>query len=105
MTKRLYMDHAATSFPKPPGVLEAINRYATQLGASPGRGGYAESLEAGRLLRECRSRLNSLIHGEDPDHNIFTLNCSDALNLAIKGIVRRGDHVITTALDHNSILR
>jgi cysteine desulfurase / selenocysteine lyase len=103
--KRTYMDHAATSFPKPPGVLEAIERYMTCMGASPGRGAYAESLEAGQLLLECRARLRSLINGERDEHIVFTLNCSDALNIAIKGVVRPGDHVITTALDHNSILR
>lgn len=99
------MDHAATSFPKPTGVLEAMNRYATELGASPGRGAYGESVEAGRLVRQCRSRINQLIGGARDEHIIFTLNCSDALNLGIKGVVRPGDHVITTALDHNSILR
>ncbi len=102
---RLYMDNAATSFPKPPAVHEAMARYATQLGASPGRGAYAESIESGRLLDRCRGRINTLINGENPEHVVFTLNCSDALNIAIKGVVRPGDHVITTELDHNSILR
>ncbi len=102
---RVYMDNAATSFPKPPSVHAAMTRYATELGASPGRGGYAESVESGRLLSVCRQRINTLINGENPDHVIFTLNCSDALNLGIKGAVRPGDHVITTQLDHNSILR
>ena len=103
--RRLYMDYAATSFPKPPGVLEAMIRYATELGASPGRGSYQESVEAGRLLKLCRGRIRQLIHGERDEQVIFTLNCSDALNLGIKGVVRPGDHVITTELDHNSILR
>ncbi len=102
---RTYMDNAATSFPKPKTVLEAMRRYATRLGASPGRGAYYESRESGRLLDECRQRINTLIHGEDPKHVVFTLNCTDSLNIAIKGVVRPGDHVITTDLDHNSILR
>ena len=109
--RRLYLDNAATSFPKPPGVLEAMTRYATELGASPGRGAYAEAREAGRLLQQCRERLNTLFHGESPSHVVFTLNTSDALNLAIRGLVRlhqasgRKDHVVTTWLDHNSVLR
>ena len=99
------MDNAATSFPKPPCVHGAMTDYATRLGASPGRGGYAESIESGRLLGACRQRINTLINGENPDHVIFTLNCSDALNLAIRGVLQPGDHVVTTELEHNSILR
>jgi cysteine desulfurase family protein len=110
-SRRLYLDNAATSFPKPPAVMEAMVRYATQLGASPGRGAYREAIEAGRLVQQCRARLNTLINGQSPAHIIFTLNCTDALNLAIKGLVhhhrRRGEaaHIVTTVMDHNSILR
>lgn len=105
--RRLYLDNAATSFPKPPAVMEAMVRYATELGASPGRGVYAEAVESGRLLAECRENINRLIGGEGADHVIFTLNCSDALNLAIKGLVdpRQGGHAVCTAIDHNSVLR
>ncbi len=107
--RRLYLDNAATSFPKPPDVLAAMTRYATELGASPGRGAYAESRESGRLIQQCRERLCSLFHGQSPDHVVFTLNTTDALNLAIRGVVgadaSRPRHVITTALDHNSVLR
>jgi cysteine desulfurase/selenocysteine lyase len=104
---RLYFDNAATSFPKPKQVLDAMARYATQLGASAGRGAYREAMETGALLRQCRERLNRLFNGENCDHFIFTLNCSDALNLAIKGIFHskmRG-HAICSRIDHNSILR
>jgi cysteine desulfurase family protein len=104
-TRRLYLDNAATSSPKPPEVLEAVVRYATELGGSPGRGNYREAREAGAMLNECRRRINTLIGGSNPNHVIFTLNCSDALNMGIKGVLRPGDHVITTELDHNSILR
>ena len=103
--KRIYMDNAATSFPKPPRVLEAMQHYATELGASPGRGAYRESRETGRLMDACRERINTLLNGESADHVVFTLNTTDALNLAIRGIVRPGDHVVTTWLDHNSVLR
>ena len=106
--RRLYLDNAATSFPKPPAVLDAMTRFATELGASPGRGAYHEAREAGRLLQQCRERINTLIHGESPDHVVFTLNTTDALNLAIHGVVHPGcprRHVVTTDLDHNSVLR
>jgi cysteine desulfurase / selenocysteine lyase len=105
--KRLYLDNAATSFPKPPAVLEAMQRYAAHLGASAGRGAYAEAVETGQLLTECRRRINRLINGQRAEHVIFTLNCSDALNLAIKGLVDPSStgHAICTHIDHNSILR
>src|SRR5579864_5742392 len=105
--RRLYLDNAATSFPKPPSVTEAMVRYATELGASAGRGAYREAVETGAILTECRRRLNRLFHGQNPDHFIFTLNCSDSLNLAIKGLVdpHEGGHAICTHIDHNSILR
>jgi len=105
--RRLYMDNAATSSPKPKGVWEAMQYYATELGASAGRGSYTEALETGRLINECRRRICKLFNGEKPENVIFTLNCSDALNLGIKGIIDAGgsDHVICTQMDHNSILR
>ncbi|MEX2215036.1 MAG: aminotransferase class V-fold PLP-dependent enzyme [Phycisphaeraceae bacterium] len=113
--RRLYMDNAATSFPKPPTVLEAMMRYATELGASPGRGAYAEAREAGELMLECRRRICRLIGADvsKPEHIIFTLNTTDALNLAIRGILlhptcrarKSLGHIITTWLDHNSVLR
>ena len=106
------MDNAATSFPKPASVLAAMTRYATELGASPGRGAYAEALESAAILTDCRRRLNQLFHGEKAEHFVFTLNCSDALNLAIKGILSPLapcpsplPHAICSHIDHNSILR
>src|SRR5687768_2269125 len=104
---RLYMDNAATSRPKPPGVMEAMCRYAAELGASAGRGAYAEAVETGGLIAECRRRLCRLFHGERAEHFVFTLNCSDALNLAIKGLVDPNlkGHAICTHIDHNSLLR
>ena len=108
MPRRLYLDNAATSFPKPPCVLEAMNRYATHVGASPGRGAYAEAREATTIFQECRQRLNTLIHGQSCDHIVFTLNTTDALNLAIHGLIHpaaKRRHVVTCHLDHNSVLR
>src|SRR5438270_1778494 len=105
--RRLYLDNAATSFPKPKAVTDATVRYATELGASAGRGAYREAVETGVLITECRRRLNQLFHGERAEHFVFTLNCSDALNLAIKGLVDPLEkaHAICTHIDHNSILR
>ena len=107
--RRLYMDNAATSFPKPASVTDAMVRYATELGASAGRGAYHEAVETGALIAQCRQRLNKLFHGEDPNHFVFTLNCSDALNIGIKGVLlqtpRVTQHAICTHIDHNSILR
>lgn len=107
LPRRLYLDNAATSFPKPPGVTEAMVAYARDLGASAGRGAYREAVETAALIAECRRRLNRLFNGENPDHFVFTLNCSDGLNLAIKGLIdpRAGGHAICTHIDHNSILR
>lgn len=105
--RRLYLDNAATSFPKPQAVTDAMVRYATEVGASAGRGAYREAIECQGLLAECRRRLNRLFNGENPDHFVFALNCSDALNLAIKGLMQpgRANHVICTQIDHNSVLR
>lgn len=114
---RIYMDNAATSFPKPPEVFDAMLRYATQVGASPGRGQYAESREGAAIIRTCRERLAKFIGNPNPSNIVFALNTSDALNLAIKGVVRaevlrarRESHeprirLVTTAMDHNSVLR
>lgn len=108
---RRYFDNAATSFPKPPAVAEAVFNCMTRNGA-PGRGVYAEAREAGRLIRVCRERINRLINGEHPDHVVFGLNTTDALNLAIKGVLeasrqrgRSRPHVVSTRMEHNSVLR
>jgi cysteine desulfurase family protein len=105
--RRLYLDNAATSRPKPAAVQEAMVRYAAELGASAGRGAYREAVETGELIHDCREQICRLIHGGPPEHVIFTLNCSDALNLAIKGLIdpRESAHAICTHIDHNSILR
>ena len=79
------------AFPSRWGVTDAMVRYARELGASAGRGAYAEAIETGALIGECRRRLNKLLHGENPDHFVFTLNCSDALNLALKGLIQPGE--------------
>ncbi|RLS22734.1 MAG: aminotransferase class V-fold PLP-dependent enzyme [Planctomycetota bacterium] len=101
----IYLDNAATSFPKPESVYKAIDRFAREDMANPGRAGHKMALAAERVLDDCRHRLNQLFKGSAPERFIFTLNCTDALNMAFKGLLNEGDHVITTNLEHNSISR
>lgn len=109
--QRRYFDNAATSFPKPREVMEAMMRFHAEVGASPGRGGYAEAIEAGRIVERCRARLARLVGAESAERVVFTLNATDALNLAIQGLVRpllkRGERVgvVCTFMEHNSVLR
>ncbi|MFA5863223.1 MAG: aminotransferase class V-fold PLP-dependent enzyme [Phycisphaerae bacterium] len=103
--KRIYLDNAATSFPKPPQVYQAMIDYATRIGASAGRGAYGEAIESGRMIGECRKKIAQLICAPDPNHIIMTFNCTDGLNLAIHGLLNSGDHVITIWMNHNSVLR
>jgi cysteine desulfurase family protein len=101
----IYLDNAATSFPKPESVYLALDRFARASLANPGRAGHKMALASERVLDDCRHRLNQFFHGTDPERFIFTLNCTDALNMAFKGVLKEGDHVITTDLEHNSISR
>jgi cysteine desulfurase family protein len=101
----IYLDNAATSFPKPEPVYQALDRFARTSLANPGRAGYRMAVEAERSLDAARHALNQFFGGAAPERWIFTLNCTDGLNLAIKGVIREGDHVITTDLEHNSISR
>jgi cysteine desulfurase family protein len=101
----IYLDNAATSFPKPESVYRALDRFAREHLANPGRAGHKMALAAEHALDDGRHLLNQLFHGASPDRFVFTLNCTDALNMAIKGVVQSGDHVITTDLEHNSISR
>lgn len=102
---RLYLDNAATSWPKPETVYQAVDHYQRSLGAPAGRGSYGEASEVGRIVSSCRRRLANLIGAADATRIVFTLNGSDSLNLALHGILKPGDHVITTVCEHNSVLR
>lgn len=101
----IYLDNAATSFPKPEAVYRAMDAFARSHLANPGRAGHKMALAAERALDDCRHLLNQLFHGEAPERFVFTLNCTDALNMAFKGVLREGDHVVTTDLEHNSVSR
>ncbi len=101
----IYLDNAATSFPKPEGVYQALDHFARHDLANPGRAGHKMALAAERALDDGRHELNQFFHGESPERFVFTLNCTDALNMAFKGVLAQGDHVITTDLEHNSVSR
>lgn len=101
----LYFDNAATSSPKPQIVLDRIQAALTEFNANPGRSGHPAALAAAREVLTCREALAALLGCEDPARIAFAFNCTDALNLAIKGVLRYGDHAIATQLEHNSVLR
>lgn len=102
---RLYFDNAATSWPKPEAVYRAVDDYQRRLGAPAGRGAYTEASETERIVVACRKKIAQLIGASDPSRIVFTQNGSDSLNLAIHGLLRPGDHVVTTVCEHNSVLR
>lgn len=101
----IYFDNACTSFPKPPAVVEAIRDYALTIGSSPGRSGHRLALEAGRLIFESRESLCRLFNAPRSERLVFTSNATDALNLAIMGLLADGDHVIAPSMEHNSVMR
>jgi cysteine desulfurase / selenocysteine lyase len=101
----IYFDNAATSFPKPPGVAVAVSRFINEIGANPGRSGHRSSIEAARVLFDARDLISTLFNSGDPNRCVFTLNATEALNLALKGLLRPGDHAITTGMEHNSVMR
>ena len=101
----IYLDHAATSFPKPESVYRSMEAFVRASGANPGRGGHRRALEAEAMIGETRRLLARLFHCARPERIVFTMNATDALNVAIKGVLRKGDHVVTSVLEHNSVNR
>ena len=101
----IYLDNAATSWPKPEAVYEAVDRCLRYYGANPGRGGHRLSLQAGRVILETRELLASLFNVPDSSRLVFTANVTEALNLAVKGLLNRGDHVVLTSMEHNALCR
>jgi cysteine desulfurase family protein len=102
---RRYFDNAATSFPKPPGVVEAVTNYLQDCGAPAGRGAYRAALDVERIVARCRASAATLFGLTDPRRIVFTFNGTDGLNLALLGLCRSGDHVVSTTWEHNSVLR
>jgi len=101
----IYLDQAATSFPKPPAVAEAMHRALTESAASPGRSAHRFSLSAARAIFDARELVARLFSVEDSSRIAFTANVTQALNTALFGLIRSGDHVLTTGLEHNSVMR
>jgi len=102
---RIYLDNAATSWPKPPAVYDVVDDYQRRLGAPAGRSGYAEAAEVSRRIENVRRQVASLMGLADASQLIFTFNGTDSLNLVLHGLLTPGDHVVTTVVEHNSVLR
>lgn len=105
MREMIYLDHSATSFPKPEQVYTFMDGFYREYGVNPGRSGFDLSLEAGAMVDDTRKVLTALFNGSDYNRLCFSYNATDALNLVIHGMLGEGDHVITTNLEHNSVLR
>jgi cysteine desulfurase / selenocysteine lyase len=105
MREVIYLDNGATSWPKPPAVQAEMVRFLQEDSANPGRAGHRMAIAAEKKLDDVRGQLTRLFDGEDAHRMILTLNCTDALNIAIRGVLKEGDHAITTTLEHNSISR
>jgi len=101
----IYLDNAATSWPKAPGVTDAITRFLNDTGANPGRSGHSLSIEAARVVATVREQVAALMGAPDPLQVVFTLNVTHAINIALQGILRPGNHVVTTSVEHNSMMR
>jgi len=100
----IYLDNAATSFPKPPQVIRAMTEALTEYGANPGRGGHQLAIRAGRTVEKCREAAAALL-GAKPERVIFTRNCTESLNIAITGMLHKGDEVICSHGEHNAVMR
>lgn len=105
MEHLIYLDNAATSFPKPEPVYTFMDQFFRRAGVNPGRSGYDLCIEAGQLVEDTRRALTRFFGGTDPNRLVFSHNSTDALNLALFGTLARGDHAITTTVEHNSVLR
>lgn len=101
----IYLDNAATSWPKAPGVSDQMKYYLDCVGASINRGVYAPAQEVGLKTLTLREQLAAFFHHRDPNHVILTPGCTAALNLAIKGLLQPGDHVLVSSLEHNAVMR
>ena len=101
----IYLDNAATSWPKPEAVYHAVDRFMREVGATPGRGGHRREEEAMRIADEARDALAHLFHAPDPQGVAFAMNATQAINMALKGLLHPGDHVITSSIEHNGVWR
>ncbi len=105
MDKLIFLDNGATSFPKPEEVYTFMDSFYRNFGVNPGRSGYDLCMETGELVEETRKKMAEFFNGKDPNRLCFSYNSTDALNLITYGMLKEGDHALTTTLDHNSVLR
>ncbi|MCK5057216.1 MAG: aminotransferase class V-fold PLP-dependent enzyme [Candidatus Aminicenantes bacterium] len=105
MDKMIYLDNGATSFPKPEAVYKYMDHFYRNYGVNPGRSGYDLCIESGEVVENTRKQLTKFFNGTDPDRLCFSYNSTDSLNLVINGILEKGDHAVTTNVEHNSVLR
>jgi cysteine desulfurase family protein len=101
----IYFDNAATSWPKPSSVIEAMVRFSEDVGANPGRAAHRRAVESGRIVYDAREAVTELFNAPDPLQVIFSASVTEALNLALRGILRPGNHVIASSMEHNSVMR
>lgn len=105
MGEMIYLDNAATSFPKPRCTAEAVYNFLLHTGANPGRSAHGMSVDAARIVYEAREAVNTFFGGPDPLRVVFTMNATYGINMAVKGILKPGDRVITTGMEHNAVMR
>ena len=101
----IYLDNASTTFPKAPTVATAMSDYITNRGININRGSYALAYDVEDIIYTTRQRLNTLFNGHDPSHVIFTQNVTMSLNMVIKGLLKAGDHVLVSSMEHNAVMR
>ncbi|HUV90978.1 MAG TPA: aminotransferase class V-fold PLP-dependent enzyme [Anaerolineae bacterium] len=101
----VYLDNAATSWPKPEAVYRALDHFMRKVGATPGRGGHRREEEAQRIADQAREALARLFNAPDPQGIVFTMNATQAINMALKGLLKPGDHVVTSSIEHNAVWR
>lgn len=105
MSDLIYLDNSATTFPKPEEVYTFMDSFYRNHGVNPGRSGFDAAIETEEMVNNTRKLLTKLFNGDDPDRLTFSYNASDSLNMLLQGIAEKGDHVVTTMLEHNSVLR
>lgn len=101
----LYLDNAATSWPKPPAVVEAVRQALVEIGASPGRSAHRMAREAARVVEDARERVAQFFHIGDPGYVVFTKNATESINVVLRGWLRSGDRVLMSSMEHNSVAR
>ncbi len=101
----IYLDNAATSWPKPESVYQTMDQFLRSKGGNPGRGGHSMAVAATETVEETRMLVARLINAPEMERVIFTLNCTDSLNIGLKGLLKPGNHVITSSIEHNSVVR